>query len=279
MPEQRSSDAQDLLAPSRVRYIKLGRAGGWEAACLEQGIIRIGFGSAAAERFRFCRAGRWRDVADYCVRRINGQQVPEVEQALETTRAMGDAILGLMRLLTFHDFETLVDLIFSTSGWRRVGRVGGTQKTLDIDLILPSTNERAFVQVETTRAMGDAILGLMRLLTFHDFETLVDLIFSTSGWRRVGRVGGTQKTLDIDLILPSTNERAFVQVKSRTTSAQLADYVGRFGELDAYDRMFYVYHTGEAATDDDRVTVIGPDQLAPLVMDAGLVSWLIRKVS
>ena len=214
MPEQRSSDAQDLLAPSRVRYIKLGRAGGWEAACLEQGIIRIGFGSAAAERFRFCRAGRWRDVADYCVRRINGQQVPEVEQALETTRAM-----------------------------------------------------------------GDAILGLMRLLTFHDFETLVDLIFSTSGWRRVGRVGGTQKTLDIDLILPSTNERAFVQVKSRTTSAQLADYVGRFGELDAYDRMFYVYHTGEAATDDDRVTVIGPDQLAPLVMDAGLVSWLIRKVS
>ncbi len=31
--------------------------------------------------------------------------------------------------------------------------------------------------------------------------------------------------------------------------------------------------------DDSRVTVIGPEQLAELVMDAGLVSWLIRKVS
>ena len=43
--------------------------------------------------------------------------------------------------------------------------------------------------------------------------------------------------------------------------------------------MFYVFHTGDAVTDDERVTVIGPDALAPLVMDAGLVSWLIRKVS
>jgi hypothetical protein len=43
--------------------------------------------------------------------------------------------------------------------------------------------------------------------------------------------------------------------------------------------MFYVFHSGKADTDDPRVTVIGPEQLADLVMDAGLVSWLIRKVS
>ena len=64
MPEQRSSDAQDPLAPSRVRYIKLGQAGGWEAECLDQGIIRMGFGSAEADRFSLCRASRWRDVAE-----------------------------------------------------------------------------------------------------------------------------------------------------------------------------------------------------------------------
>ena len=43
--------------------------------------------------------------------------------------------------------------------------------------------------------------------------------------------------------------------------------------------MFYVFHSGEAVTDDRRVTVIGPEQLADLVMEAGLVGWLIRKVS
>ncbi len=43
--------------------------------------------------------------------------------------------------------------------------------------------------------------------------------------------------------------------------------------------MFYVFHSGEAETDDPRVIVIGSEQLADLVMEAGLVSWLIRKVS
>ena len=44
--------------------------------------------------------------------------------------------------------------------------------------------------------------------------------------------------------------------------------------------MFYVYHTGEEVTDDkERVIVIGPKELANLVFDVGLTSWLINKVS
>ena len=104
-------------------------------------------------------------------------------------------------------------------------------------------------------------------------------MFSTSGWRRQGIVGKTQKTLDLDLLLPSTGERAFVQVKSRTTTAELASYVAQLDSLGPYDRMFYVFHTGTASTDDERVTVMGPDRLAELVVEAGLVDWLLRKVS
>ena len=133
--------------------------------------------------------------------------------------------------------------------------------------------------LETSKKMKSSVLDLMRLLGPRDFETLVDLVFSTSGWRRQGPVGKTQKTLDLDLTLPSTGERAFVQVKSRTTSAELAEYVGKLDELGPYDRMFYVYHSGTAITDDDRVIVVGPERLAELVLDAGLVNWLIRKVS
>jgi hypothetical protein len=79
--------------------------------------------------------------------------------------------------------------------------------------------------------------------------------------------------------LPSTGERAFVQVKSRTTPAELAEYVGRLDDVGYYDRMFFVYHSGAAETDDERVTVIGPDKPAEMSLDAGLVTWLIRKVS
>jgi len=45
--------------------------------------------------------------------------------------------------------------------------------------------------------------------------------------------------------------------------------------------MFYVFHSGRAETDGDdgSVIVIGPDKLAELVVTAGLVKWLIDKVS
>lgn len=135
--------------------------------------------------------------------------------------------------------------------------------------------ERALV---ASKEMKASALDLMKLLGPRDFELLVDLVFTTSGWRRVGVVGKTQKTLDLDLILPSTGERAFVQVKSKTTSAELDEYVAAI-EGGPYERMFYVFHSGKADTNDSRVTVIGPEQLADLVVDAGLVSWLIRKVS
>ena len=88
-------------------------------------------------------------MADYATRRINGQKSPQVERAVAALAELKDAVLALIRLLLARDFEVLVELVFSTSGWRRQGVVGGTQKTLDLDLVLPSTGERAFVQVKS----------------------------------------------------------------------------------------------------------------------------------
>jgi hypothetical protein len=162
----------------------------------------------------------------------------------------------------------------------------GTSCDVDVDVaayVIRRINGQKIPEVKRAvfafKEMKSAVLELMKLLHPRDFEMLVDLVFTTSGWRRQGIVGKTQKTLDLDLILPSTGERAFVQIKSKTTSAELAEYVGKIDELGPYDRMFYVYHSGEAKTDDDRVIVVGPEKLAELVMDAGLTNWLIRKVS
>ena len=131
--------------------------------------------------------------------------------------------------------------------------------------------------------MIEKILPMMQLLTWQDFELLVDLIFSNSGWRRIGQVGKTQKTVDLELMLPTTGERAFVQVKSSAGKRQLADYLSRLEESALYDKMFFVWHSGDVGDVSDaenaNVTLLGPEVLARMVFDAGLTSWLRDKVS
>lgn len=131
--------------------------------------------------------------------------------------------------------------------------------------------------------MVEKIVPLLRMLTWQDFELLVDLVFSNSGWRRVGQLGKTQKTVDIEMVLPTTGERAFVQVKSAASKVELTDYLARLKETALFDKMFFVWHTGEvgeiAEADKANVLLVGPALLARMVFEAGLTSWLRDKVS
>jgi len=153
------------------------------------------------------------------------------------------------------------------------------------DYLLRKLNDELLPELasaeEAERAMIAAIIGLMRLLTWQDFELLVDLVFSASGWRRVGMVGRVQKTVDLELILPTAGERAFVQIKSQANAASLLDFASRFEQADLYDRMFFVWHTGRvsANTEAEGVTLIGPERLSRMRLDAGLATWLRKKVS
>jgi hypothetical protein len=304
------------IKPTRVRYIKLGGGGQWEKECIESGIIRFGFGTASAERFPLCRDGKWDELARSFI--ATGRTRGTATRFTNETRLFFQDD-GATLWITFVGERLCWGFVVPTSpkrhsdgdgvwrtvadGWRwtdingeqltkerlsgaltKLAAYRGTSCHVDVaDYVTRRINghktpevERAVAALQTvTQSVGE----LMKLLGPRDFETLVDLVFSTSGWRRQGVVGKTQKTLDLDLVLPSTGERAFVQVKSKTTSAELAEYVGKLENLGPYDRMFYVFHSGEADTDDDRVSVIGPDKLAELVVDAGLMNWLIRKVS
>jgi hypothetical protein len=305
-----------IPADTRVRYIKLGEGGGWEKECLEKGIIRFGFGSANAERFPLCVAGRWNELTSSFVR--EGKDKATATRFTNETRIFFEdngailwiTFIGETLLWGFLEPSAPVPHSDSAGVWRTVATgwsssdlngepltkerlsggltklaaYRGTSCNVDVaEYVIRRINGQKIPQVERALALlsdlRSSTLELMRLLGPRDFETLVDLVFSTSGWRRQGIVGKTQKTLDLDLMLPSTGERAFVQVKSETTSAELAEYVGRLDEFGPYDRMFFVYHSGDAKTTDDRVLVIGPDRLAELVLDAGLCNWLIRKVS
>jgi len=312
--------ARKKISPTRVRYIKLGEGGSWEKECLEKGIVRIGFGSAQSERFELCQSGRWNDLSESFIAegKVKGTATRftnelrlffEDEGSMLWITFMGERLYwgmvdhakpalhadanGVWRPIRdgwqctdLNEEELTKDRL--SGALTKLTAYRGTSCNVDVDVsdyVIRRINGEKTPEVEralaASKEMKVSALDLMRLLGPHDFELLVDLVFTTSGWQRVGSVGGMQKTLDLDLILPSTGERAFVQVKSETTSAELAEYVAKIGD-GPYDRMFYVFHSSKAETNDPRdprVTVIGPEKLADLVMDAGLVSWLIRKVS
>jgi len=119
---------------------------------------------------------------------------------------------------------------------------------------------------------------MLQFLTWKDFELLVDLVFTHSGWRRISSAGKTQKTIDMEVLLPSTGERAFIQVKSATNQRQFDQYRSSFDELN-YDKMFYIFHTGSAQCQDKRIVLIDGAKLARMVLNAGLLYWLTEKAA
>jgi hypothetical protein len=125
-------------------------------------------------------------------------------------------------------------------------------------------------------AAGEMIAGLH----WADFETLADLIFSRAGWQRISRLGGTMKDVDLILRDPTTDETAFVQVKSRAGQSVLDDYIERFDSSGAYDRMFFVCHSprGKLSAGERReMHVWAGERLADAAVKAGLYDWLMEK--
>lgn len=305
------------IKPDRVRYIKLGHHGGWEMECLEKGVIRIGFGSADNRKFEACQSGRWDDIRDSYI--AQGKDKGTATRFTKELRLFFEDD-GSTLWITFMGERLCWGMVDDAKpephadgkgvwrpirgGWRwkdlrgeplttdrlsgaltKLAAYRGTSCDVDVsDYVIRRVNGEKTPEVEqalrASKAMRKSAGDLMKLLGPRDFELLVDLVFTTSGWRQLGVVGKTQKTLDLDLVLPSTDERAFVQVKAKTDSHELATYIAKFEDGD-WDRMFFVFHSGEpkAVVDDPRVTVIGPEKLAELVVNAGLVGWLIQKVS
>jgi hypothetical protein len=276
MVDSVSTPSPTSINPTRVRYIKLGGGGSWEQECLQKGIIRIGFGTAAGDRFVLCQSRKWEELAESFI--AEGKDKGTASRFTKELRLFFEDD-GATLWITFMKERLYWGLLESApaephadgdgvwrrvrGGWRgtdlhgnplRKDRLSGALTKLaayrgtscDVDvgeyvvrringLKMPAV-ERALAAVQE---MSLSALALIRMLTPQDFELLVDLVFTTSGWRRVGVVGRTQDTLDIDLLLPSTGERAFVQVKSKTTSMELAEYVAKLGDrADLYSRMF-----------------------------------------
>ena len=301
----------------KVRYIKLGPGGAWEKLCLEESALRIGHRevphniASTLDRNRIRQhlinghnvsagnaSGKAREILDFYdddnqtiwITFANGflywcRAEPDVRD-LGTNNPTGTKLRrcsspwsNRSRSGTLLRISDLNGHLTKTAAYRQtICDVAASEYLLAKlnDEILPEVS-KAFAAREK---MEMALAKLIGMLTWQDFELLVDLTFAASGWRRTGAIGGTQDTVDIELSLPSTGERAFVQVKSATTQAELDDYVGRFKER-GEDHMFFAYHTSDKplVSDSANFFVLDRARLAEMVLDAGLTGWLIKKLA
>lgn len=295
-------------------FIKLGTKGVWEPECIAGGYLRFGYDQNPID---LARAANWQAVEDFWFdfrKNDRGTARRDTNQIRIFFEANDSDVF-----ITFHnqllhwcrptgDVEVLPDgghKRETVDGWKAES-AGGKPLTKEVlsghllkvemfrgticrvaasDYLHRRLNDVTSPEVqlaeEAEAMLVSAIIGMMRQLTWQDFELLVDLVFAASGWRRIGVTGRTQKAIDLELVLPTTGQRAFVQTKSSANSAALNDYAKRFEDAAIYDRMFFVWHTGKLDEGDsnDAITRLGPSKFARLVLLAGLSPWLREKVS
>jgi hypothetical protein len=157
------------------------------------------------------------------------------------------------------------------TGWREILRIIQDEKDDDV--------------VEAARACEShqcAVAKLVGRLRPRDFELLIDLILSRTGWVRLAKLGGVTEGIDIEAENVAANEIAFVQVKSTADQGVLNDYVARFGERrERYQRMIFAVHTPRGTLtppDGQPVQVWAREQIAQLVVRLGLGEWVAKRL-
>ncbi|ODT97473.1 MAG: hypothetical protein ABS82_00575 [Rhodanobacter sp. SCN 67-45] len=304
----------ELPESTKAYFIKLGEGGAWEPTCLAEGTIKFGYHDTPQD---LCEQGEWGEVWAFWARRRGnkGTATNDTRQIRTFFEASEDDIfvtfsqgyLWWCRPASTPVVQNAEDgsrLRRTVEGWRNtsirgqplsVSRLSGKlTKTQMYQGTICEVYERVYLlrrindqrtpelaaAEATEQVLVKQILAMVRLLTPKDFELMVELIFSRSGWQRQSSTGGSQKTLDLDLLLPTTRERAFVQVKSRTNTVQFDEYAAEFASTDAHNRMFYVWHTGTINRERPaNITLWGPDVIGSTVLDAGLLGWLKERVS
>jgi hypothetical protein len=84
------------------------------------------------------------------------------------------------------------------------------------------------------------------------------------------------------MMLPTTSEHCFVQVKSQTTRTTFRNLVDALDNSQGYSRMFFAYHTPAEAFENtaaDRVTVWHRYEIARQAVRARLTDWILSRAT
>lgn len=309
-----------MITADTIRYIKLGRGGRWEDLSLANGELHFGYGRtdhdlALAGDFTKIKAyliglGRdpqaasrdAREVLDFYQLGADCLWVTFAKDYLWWTFARPDVIwlggdgtnhgermrkaIGGWRNTDVNGMplrtDSLSTRLTKVSSYRRtICKVGAADYLLrKINGIQePIVNRGASLRKDLSDLLQEAITHLH----WHDFETLVDIMFARSGWHRTSVLGGHQKTVDLEVEQVTTGEIAAVQVKSTASQKTLDGYIKRVDETGRFTRFFFVCHspTGElkAPPDRDDILVWGGEELASSIIRIGLQDWVLEKIA
>lgn len=304
------------IKAEKAYFIKLGRSGKWEEECIfSENTIKLGFINPLHDD---CLAAEWDKIYKYWIGQ--GKKKGRATQITNQIKAFYESGEDTT-WITFHKrklFWCFAERgVIKLSDGSRIRKVKGKWSSQDIngnklslenlsgkltkvqgfrgaickvkerEYLIRRINHQKLPEVQkaenTLQTLLKEIQPLIQNLTWKDFELLVDLIFTHSGWQRITTRGKTEKSLDLGLLSPVTANRAFVQIKSRSTMSEFQDYIEEFKSLEEYDKMFFVLHTKDKSLDvwqnEADIKLWDVKKLSLLVVNSGLISWLIEKAS
>lgn len=309
--------AAKLNRPSAVRYIKLGKGGAWSADAIAGGIIPFGFRKISHAP---CVAGDWETVAkelQTAGRTTSGvtQGLRELRDFYEldgdclwVTFADGHLYWAFAEPAVLPNADDGTDgprrFRRTVDGWHRhslmgdplavrslssaLTRVAGYRMTICTiereDYLLRrirGEEEPLVIEMRALRSqLESAAARMIAGLDWRDFEIMVELIFTRGGWQRQSALGTGE--VDIDLLLdnPTTNETAWVQVKSSAIQATLDDYLERFRRDGSAQRFYFICHSPKgnlSLPPSSHLHLWAGVELARSALTAGLLDWLIER--
>lgn len=303
--------------PTNIQFIKLGEKGLYEQECIEdKGILKLGYHDI--DHFQ-CLAGNWEFIEQQIAELYktwpsattsHKNQIRKFYEEPPTT--MWVSFYNGKLWYCYADSKVQYNPDGTKerktiSGWRdsnseggtlfiqflsgRLTKVQGFRGTIcDIkekDYLLHkinNTQSQELVAVENDiKNLRSSLEHLIKKLNHKDFEVFVDLLFRSASWSRVGTLGNTTKTIDIELLAPVTNERAIVQVKSESDLATFTEYKLRLQNMGNYDKVFYVTHSPSKdlqnyinSKSEQEIQIWDSKRLSELSINAGLIEWIVN---
>ncbi len=311
----------DVL-PNSVRYVKNGRGGRWWESARTNNELHAGWPEVPVELLRAAdlakiepwvrsppggKAGTTQDFKALCTLLDRPSQhiwvtfqggrmwwctvLDEVRTNpgaasenlghfwLNCARPWSDwSVDGLRRL----EKSELPGNVTAVAGFRAtVCKPGASAEILRI--IRNEVDQDAHLATLARRAYEDAVRRLVARLDPKDFEILIDLILSRTGWARLAKIGGVRADIDIEVENAALDEIAFVQVKSSASQATLSKCISDFeAQSGRYARMIFAVHSPDGELTPRRtrwpVQVWAGDRIAELVVRHGLGDWVAKRL-
>lgn len=309
----RPVETHEPIAPTAVRYVKLGPGGTWQQTAIEEGRLYFGIESDPHD---LAGAGDWAAVRQsYLDQAVPGMVATSNTREIQDFYTLGQDCLWITFARGHLWWGFAQETVHALPAWQSDGRryyramIGEWQcadrigQLLLIDRLssrltqlagyrrtICAVKEEAYLlrilnaepdpltaQVQQCQqALVEAVSALIAQLHWSDFELFVDLLLARGGWQRISQLGGLQADIDLLVELPATGERLAVQVKSILDQAMASRCCSAMRESGIADRFLIASHSpGKAVTLDGGVELWDGQALASRAVSAGLTSWLL----